>query len=124
MFAATGRGASASITEYRYGIQADIGLDMDFGETINKCWIFKGHLGRTEAMAEEPPYHHILLSLPDSSAVLSLPQDLSDAIMHSIEETGLDARRTLDAMQVGETIVQVTEHSTVLLSPLGRHVQR
>jgi hypothetical protein len=125
VFAATGRGASAAITEFRFGIQADIGLDMDFGEPVKKCWVFKGYFGANHSQRQNPPHYHILLGLPDSSALLSLPRDLSEAVMYGAEDTGFDLGcRTLDAMQRDDgTIIQVTEHSTVFITRSTRCVE-
>ena len=132
MFAISGRGACAAITEYRIGLQADIGLDMDFGEPVQRCWIFQGQFtppspppaSDGDAATAKALQYHVLLALPDSSAVLGLPYDVGEAVLFSPDETPFDlTQRTVNAVQSPDgTIIQVTERSTTIITPYSRCV--
>lgn len=116
IFAASGRGVKGTITEYRNGIQANIGLDLDYDAAVRQSWIFPVSLN------DSSHGYHLLLSMPDRSVVLHLADDFSQA-----DEQGADAvvydlsSRTLAASQVSDQlIVQVTEHHVVLLGASQR----
>lgn len=117
IFTASGRGMKGSVTELRWGIQARIGLEMDLDEPIRNSWMFpieiSGQLG-----------FYTLLSMPHSSAVLHISGDLTQADALTSESVAFDTTsRTLCAIknQAG-LIVQVTENSTTIVTPLQRYV--
>ncbi|QUC16709.1 uncharacterized protein UV8b_00950 [Ustilaginoidea virens] len=111
LFSASGRGLKGNLTQWRWGIQGRIGLDIEYGEPIRNSWGFYLETGGSKSL-------YGLLSLPDSSIVLQFSADFSQ--VHSVEpdNTGFDlAFRTLHAGQTQSgTIIQVTESSISLIS--------
>ncbi|KAK0619881.1 mono-functional DNA-alkylating methyl methanesulfonate N-term-domain-containing protein [Immersiella caudata] len=71
LFATSGHGQKGSITEYRYGLKAAIGLDLDYGYEAKEAWLipWRNLMGETG--------YHLLLSMPDHTEVLPFPEDLS-----------------------------------------------
>lgn len=116
VFAAAGRGKSASIVEYRHGLQANIGVEFDFGTVVKKCFMLPANVSG-------PDYgHHLLLSVPGRSALLHIPPDFSDTFDVEQHQTPYDlSSPTLVATRLSEeTIVQVTESGVVFLSSSKR----
>ena len=117
IFIAAGKGARANITELRYGLEARIGLEMEYGRPITRAWGLPPNADPS-AVADGVL---ILLSLPDSSALLQLTDNAADAEEITQEATTLDlGKRTIVASVVGQnSIIQVTEQSIVVLG--GSH---
>lgn len=112
IFAAAGRGKNASIVEYRHGLQANIGVEFDFGTVVKKCFMLPANVS-------DPDYgHHLLLSVPGRSALLHIPSDFLDTFDVDQHQTPYDlSSPTLVATRVSEeTIVQVTESGVVFVS--------
>lgn len=105
IFGTSGRGVTGALTEFRYGLRASIGLDIDYEAPVKQSWMFAI---RTE---DFDIGFHMLISLVDKSAALYLPADLAQA---SVLEEGTAlydlASRTVTAAQLSEDVViQVTE---------------
>jgi hypothetical protein len=117
IFGTSGRGIKGTVTEYRYGMRADIHLDLDYAAPMRRAWTFPGHLcGSGSGL-------YTLLAVPEGSDVLHLSDDLSQASQPNMAEAAFDtASRTLDAAQIAESIVQVTEESITILTGSQRHV--
>ncbi|KAK5998199.1 hypothetical protein PT974_00571 [Cladobotryum mycophilum] len=109
IFSASGRGLKGNITHWRWGVQARIGLDIEIGEPVRQAWAFTiDHQGSRGLYG--------LLALPHSSLVLRFSEDLGYVEPLSSENTPFDiTSRTLHAIQVSETIIQVTETSISLI---------
>ncbi|KAL7785971.1 mono-functional DNA-alkylating methyl methanesulfonate N-term domain-containing protein [Trichoderma ceciliae] len=113
IFSASGRGLKGSVVQWRWGIQARIGLDIETGEPIRQAWTFT-----TNHHNERVLYG--LLALPHSSVVLRFSESLDQVDTVPTEDTPFDlTSRTLHAIQVSETIVQVTETSINVATPIG-----
>ncbi|KUI63102.1 hypothetical protein VP1G_10219 [Cytospora mali] len=113
IFAAAGRGKNASIVEYRHGLQANIGVEFDFGTVVKRCFMLLANVA-------DPVYgHHLLLSVPGRSALLHIPSDFLETFDVEQHQTPYDlSSPTLVATQLSqETIVQVTESGVVFVSP-------
>lgn len=110
VFGTSGRGVTGAITEFRYGLRANIGLEIEYD--AQQSWVFAT---RTEDFDLEI---HALLSLVDKSEALHLSGDLEQAESHSDGATLYDLEsRTITAAQVSEdVIVQVTETYIVFSS--------
>ncbi len=119
IFAATGRGVTGVVTEYRHGIPANIGLDIAYNVPIKQSWIFPADL------SDAAQGFHMLLSMPDSSAILHLSEDLADVDEPDSITVQYDlSSRTIQAAQVSDDmIVQVTENYLVLVSATQRCVK-
>lgn len=116
IFAAAGRGQSASIVEYRHGLQANIGVEFDFGTVVKKCFMLPANVS-------DPDYgHHLLLSVPGRSVLLHIPSDFLDTFDVDQHQTSYDlSSPTLVATRLSEdTIVQVTEGGVVFLGSSTR----
>lgn len=103
------------MTEWRWGIQGRIGLDIESGEPIRRSWIFS-----TESNGDKVFIG--LLSLPHSTIVLQFSGDLTQVDALPSEDTKYDTTsRTLYAVQTknGE-ILQVTETHVAVISLSGR----
>ncbi|GAB0133592.1 hypothetical protein EsDP_00001998 [Epichloe bromicola] len=113
LFSASGRGLKGNLTQWRWGIQGRIGLDIDSGEPTKRSWGFSmdGGPGGGNGL-------YGLLSLPNASIVLQFSKDFAQVDLLEADNTGFDlASRTLDAYQTDSgPIVQVTERSISLLS--------
>ncbi|PFH55970.1 hypothetical protein XA68_17315 [Ophiocordyceps unilateralis] len=114
VFTASGRGSKGSVTQWRWGFQARIVLDIESGDPIRHAWAFEPDTGRSGGGL------CALLAFPDSSALLRFSKDFSQVEAATDEDTEFDLEsRTLDACcsQQG-TIVQVTERSVTLCASL------
>lgn len=114
IFSASGRGLRGSVVQWRWGIQARIGLDIETGEPIRQAWTFTAHRNNEREL-------YGLLALPNSSVVLRFSESLDQVDAVPAEDTPFDlASRTLHAVQVLETIVQMTEVSINVATPTAR----
>ncbi|KAK4450700.1 mono-functional DNA-alkylating methyl methanesulfonate N-term-domain-containing protein [Podospora aff. communis PSN243] len=110
VFATSGHGEKGSITEYRYGLKAAIGLDVDYKTEVKQAWLLPWRNGLGEKG------YHVLLSMPDSSAVLSFPEDLSSVQEDEAENLPYDfSSPTLAVSYSKDFIVQVTAEFVVLI---------
>jgi len=117
IFATSGHEKKGSIAEYRYGLKAGIGLDIDYGVEIRDAWIFPSkHLYGA-------PGYHLILSMPDSSAVLQLSEDFSQA-QEPVEASGKYdlSSPTLAVAHFEHLIIQITTEAVLLISPDRRYV--
>lgn len=113
IFSASCRGLKGSVVQWRWGIQARIGLDIETGEPIRQAWTFTTHHGNVTVL-------YGLLALPHSSIVLRFSENLDQVDAVPTEDTPFDlTSRTLHAVQVSDTIVQVTEISINVATPTG-----
>ncbi|UKZ73493.1 hypothetical protein TrVFT333_001140 [Trichoderma virens FT-333] len=111
IFSASGRGLEGSVVQWRWGIEARIGLDIETGEPIRQAWTFTAHRNNDREL-------YGLLALPHSSVVLRLSESLDQVDAIPPEDTPFDlASRTLHTVQVSETIVQITEMSINVATP-------
>ncbi|OAA54805.1 thermotolerance protein [Niveomyces insectorum RCEF 264] len=112
IFATSGRGVTGAITEFRYGLRANIGLDIDFETPVKQSWIFP--IQSDDASLG----FHLLVSFVDRSAAFHLSRDLAQASELESEAAPYDlASQTVAAAQLpGGVVVQVTEHSLVIHS--------
>ncbi|KAL6814223.1 mono-functional DNA-alkylating methyl methanesulfonate N-term domain-containing protein [Trichoderma camerunense] len=111
IFTASGRGLRGSVVQWRWGIQARIGLDIETGEPIRQAWTFTAQRNNEREL-------YGLLALPHSSVVLRFSESLDQVDAVPAEDTPFDlASRTLHTIQVSETIVQITEVSINVATP-------
>ncbi|XWW95079.1 hypothetical protein V2A60_003030 [Cordyceps javanica] len=104
IFTASGRGCKGSVTQWRSGIQAKIGLDIESGEPNKQAWVFP--------VNEQGSFSLFgILTLPHSSRVLQFAKDFSQVQEIESEDTSLDlSSRTLFATQQPDnSIMQITE---------------
>lgn len=114
VFSASGRGDKGSVTEWRWGVEAHIGLDIDSGELASQSWVFTVDSDTGQSL-------YALLALPHSSMLLSFADDLGqvEEVGHTLFDT---SSRTLHAIQTsGDMIIQVTETSVTLGNVLERY---
>jgi hypothetical protein len=111
IFTASGRGLKGSVTQWRWGIQARIGLDIESGEPIRQAWIFPIQTQGSTALLG-------ILALPHSSLVLQFAKDFGQVQAVEAEDTALDlSTRTLFAAQCARgEIIQITESSIAVAS--------
>ncbi|KAM0511282.1 hypothetical protein ACHAPE_010026 [Trichoderma viride] len=115
IFSASCRGLKGSVVQWRWGIQARIGLDIETGEPIRQAWTFTTRHGSETVL-------YGLLALPHSSTVLRFSESLDQVDMVPTEDTPFDlTSRTLHAVQVSDTIIQVSETSINVATPRGRY---
>ncbi|KAM3473785.1 hypothetical protein MY5147_004592 [Beauveria neobassiana] len=104
IFTASGRGCKGSITQWRSGIQAKIGLDIESGEPNKQAWVFPvSEEGTTSLFG--------ILALPHSTRVLQFAKDFGQVQEIEADDTSLDlSSRTLFATQQPDnSILQITE---------------
>ncbi|KAJ3482114.1 hypothetical protein NLG97_g7654 [Lecanicillium saksenae] len=117
IFTASGRGYKGSITQWRSGIQAKIGLDIESGEPNKQAWIFPVQENGSSSLFG-------ILTLPHSSRVLQFATDFSQVQEIEAEDIALDlSSRTLFAtQQPGNNILQITEGFICIHGPTERYV--
>lgn len=117
IFACVGRGAKGAITEFRYGLEARIGLQFEYELPIMQVWAVPfGAVayGDTDGTL-------FLLSIGDSSVALRLSGDETSVEAISKEMLRLDLKHQTIAVKIQDScIIQVTEKSVVLIDNLGR----
>ncbi|KAH6635464.1 mono-functional DNA-alkylating methyl methanesulfonate N-term-domain-containing protein [Chaetomium sp. MPI-SDFR-AT-0129] len=105
-----------SITEFRYGLKASIGLDLDYGPGMKRVWLLRSG-------GDIPSFdgYILLVSLPDSTEVLLLSEDFSSAqpavppaIPYDLSST------TLDVWNAVGVTVQLTQCNVVITSNYRR----
>lgn len=114
VFSTSGRGAKGTVTEYRYGLQAKIGLEYECGLGVRQAFVLPASL------SGQPAGYDLLLSMPDRTIVLRLSGDLDDISEPPEAEEGTVkydvSSRTLTAVVTNDMIVQVTEQAVVLIN--------
>ncbi|KAJ4165348.1 hypothetical protein LMH87_006982 [Akanthomyces muscarius] len=112
IFTASGRGCKGSITQWRSGVQAKIGLDIESGEPNKQAWIFPVN-------EQGGPALFGILTLPHSTRVLQFAKDFSQVQEIEGEDTLLDlSSRTLFATQQPDSsILQITEAFICITGP-------
>lgn len=118
VYAAAGRASNGSIVEFRHGLQANIGIEFDFGTVVKRCFMFK------ENSLDPDSGYHLLLSVVGRSALLSFDSRFSASSARELgqAETPYDlSRSTLIAFPVYEGVtLQVTERSIVFATASHR----
>ncbi|KAK0629772.1 mono-functional DNA-alkylating methyl methanesulfonate N-term-domain-containing protein [Bombardia bombarda] len=111
LFATSRRGNKGSITEYRYGLKADITLDILCGDDMKEAWFFP---------VSHPNYSdgfHLLLSKPGHSTVFHISEDPPDVIEMDPSTVLYDlSSSTLAAVYYEHLFVQITKQNVVLLA--------
>ncbi|KAI1142112.1 hypothetical protein F5Y05DRAFT_369712 [Hypoxylon sp. FL0543] len=114
IFACSGRGITGAITQFRYGLQAKVGLDFAYSANIKQCWAISDFGGAAEGGSL------LLLALPNGSAILHLTQDFSevseidhDAIPYDFTST------TLTVQELDGVVVQITTNYITIASSTG-----
>lgn len=106
--------------EYRHGLQANIGIEFDFGTVIRRCFMFP------ENPLDPASGYHLFLSVPGKSALLCFDADFSTASARDIDqdETSYDlSSPTLIAQPLDQGVaIQVTETGLSFLAPCIRQV--
>jgi hypothetical protein len=117
IFFATRRGPRGSVVEPRVGMQARIGLEMDFGEPTSQAWMFPD-------IRSQDGSSYAIISLPYSTTVLCFSQDFKEVRSEPAETTPFDlsARTVLATHAPDDMIVQITETSITLVTPSQRYV--
>ncbi|KAK4193918.1 mono-functional DNA-alkylating methyl methanesulfonate N-term-domain-containing protein [Podospora australis] len=97
------------ITEFRYGLKATIGLDLEYGPSIKQAWIFPSHFSSSGTG------YHVLLSMPDHTEILHLSSDFSEANNLAPGSVPYDLEgSTLVLTYSEQLIIQVTTQGVVL----------
>lgn len=107
---------NGSITEYRYGLRANIGLDLEYGDGVKHAWLLPSQdssLGKG---------YLLLLSMPDSSSALFLSHDFSSAKEPAADTMPFDLGSTTLALTCSAQLtVQVTKQNVVLVAQDRRY---
>ncbi|KAK8091161.1 mono-functional DNA-alkylating methyl methanesulfonate N-term-domain-containing protein [Apiospora phragmitis] len=111
IFACSGRGKSGSITEFRYGLEASIGLETDFEIPVKHCWPvplpnYLRHGGL-----------HLLLSSPNKSDLLFISDDFCQAELMIQQAVPYDLSSSTLACSASDGItVQVTAGALTIVT--------
>ncbi|KAM0313888.1 hypothetical protein ACHAO8_005134 [Botrytis cinerea] len=112
IFVCSGKGALSSITELRSGIEAILGLDLEFHSAVTKAWVLNSETYSGSAGGDD----WVLLSLEDRSAILQISLDRTNAEELDPNHIPLDLMsRTIAISFCGNRAIQVTERSIVVL---------
>lgn len=112
IFVCSGKGAQSSITELRSGIEAILGLDLEFHSAVTKAWILPSEVYSGLVGGDD----WVLLSLGDRSSILQISVDRTSAEELDPNHTQLDLKsRTIVACVSGNRAIQVTEQSIIIL---------
>lgn len=118
IYAAAGRASNGSIVEFRHGLQANIGIEFDFGTVVKRCFMFK------ENSLDPASGYHLLLSVAGRSALLYFDSRFSATSARELGQgdTPYDlSRPTLIAKPIYEGItLQVSEGSIVFVTASHR----
>lgn len=102
-----------TITEFRIGLEASLGLDISYDSQIMDVWVLSSDFGG----ADVDDGSLFLLSLGDRSSVLHLSSDAGEIVELEPDVAKFDlASRTIAASMHGQYQVQVTEQSIVFVS--------
>jgi hypothetical protein len=113
IFACVGKGAKGSITEFRHGLEARLGLETEFHMPVMDVWIASPSV----CSAEDDGGSLFLLSLVNRSALLHLSSDASEIDELDQTSTFLDLRyRTIATSLQGDSKIQVTEQSVFFMN--------
>jgi len=118
VFAAVDMGKKGAVVEYRYGLKADIGLDIDWPGAVKHIWLVSDH----------HPFSHqgylLLLSAVDRSAAVYMSYDFGDAEEKTVDDgVPFDLSSPTLAMSCSAPMaVQVTRQSIVLAASDRRYV--
>ncbi|KAI1107047.1 hypothetical protein F4804DRAFT_258489 [Jackrogersella minutella] len=116
IFACSGRGITGAITQFRYGLQARIGLDLTYPFIVRQCWAISD-LDLDEDMERG---FFLLLALPNASSILHLSGDLSEASEKDQDATPYDLTSTTLAVQEANgAVVQITANYITIVTPAG-----
>lgn len=111
IFACSGRGKSGSITEFRHGLEASIGLEMDFEIPVKHCWPvplpdYLRHGGL-----------HLLLSSPNKSDLLFISDDFGQAELMIQKSVPYDLSSSTLACSASDDItIQITTGALTIVT--------
>lgn len=117
LFSASGYGRESSITEWRRGAQARIGLQVDTQDVVRQAWTFTEMDSSGESL-------YAILAMPHTSQIICLWPELKDSDDPVIDGGHFDiSSRTLHVAQTSEDIViQVTQNCVSVRAGLQRYV--
>lgn len=114
LFVCNGKGKKGAITEFRYGLEASIGLEVEYDTPIMRAWVLSPFVDTGTLF---------LLALGDRSALLSLSSDATE--IEEVDEgfTPFDLEsRTITAGMYGTSKIQVTERTIVVINGSSTYV--
>ncbi len=101
---------NGAVVEYRYGLKASIGLDLEFGADMKQAWLLSVNHGPLLNG------YLLLLAMADYTVGLLLPNDFSGATSVDDEQTAYDLSSTTLALAASDEFnVQVTKQRIVLV---------
>lgn len=115
LFACSGRGKTGSIAEFRHGLEAKIGAEMDCRSPIKHCW----QVSRPDAVANGT--FPLLASYPDKSEVFYIEENFDitsmpqDAVPYDLSSSTL----VVQELEAGR-LVQVTNESLTVVASQDR----
>lgn len=117
IFATCAGGNAGFITEYRYGLKANIGLDLEYGPGMKQAWLLP---------YADPPQvvgYLLLISMPDSTAALVLSKEFSSAAVPGDGAIPYDlSSSTLALVSHEQMTIQITQEAVVLANQHERYV--
>jgi hypothetical protein len=116
IFATCEGGNAGFITEYRYGLKANIGLDLEYGPGMKQAWLLP---------YADPPCvvgYLLLISMPDSTAALVLSKEFSSATVPGDGTIPYDlSSSTLTLVSHEQMTMQITQEAVVLANQRERY---
>ncbi|KAK0735889.1 mono-functional DNA-alkylating methyl methanesulfonate N-term-domain-containing protein [Apiosordaria backusii] len=104
LFATCESGRKGSITEYRYGMKANIAFDVAYEAGIKQAWLIPTEDG-----------FQVIMSMPDATSILRLPSDFSGAELLKANHTPYElGSSTLAFAHSGQFTAQITTQGVVL----------
>ncbi|PHH67961.1 hypothetical protein CDD82_953 [Ophiocordyceps australis] len=112
VFSASGRGFKGSVTEWRMGMQARIGLEIEFDEPVKQSWLLESTSTQPENTFQ------VLMALPSHSILVNFRKDFTQVDAVAAHDTELDlAHRTLHVSHSSQGhMLQITEASITLVA--------
>ena len=112
VFACVGKGSNSAIMEYRYGLEAYVGLEMDLPAPIMDVWVLNPPMS-----FEDNTGPLFLLSLGNQSVLAQLSSNAESISAFADNETDFVLEHgTLAASMNGNSIIQVTEQSVLFIN--------
>ncbi|KAE8450543.1 hypothetical protein EG329_006274 [Mollisiaceae sp. DMI_Dod_QoI] len=118
IFACVGKGLKGAIAEFRYGLEARIGVETEYDAPILQVWALSSEFDAIE----DYDASLFLLSMGDTSTVLSLSGDAADMAELDESSTKFDlSNRTITVATQETSMIQVTERT---ITVIGRGFDR
>jgi hypothetical protein len=125
IFGTSGKGSKGTVTEYRYGLQAKIGLQYECGMGVKRAFVLPA---LAAFFGGEAPGYDLILSMGDQTRVLRLSEDFGEIAELQDGDATLPYNLSCQtitaatACESADVVVQVTAQNIVLTNGRNMYV--